>query len=157
MIFIGPTWRHAMLASLVSSATPSPPFSPPVCARLIWQATPSTLGSSKPSTTILSFGPRRRNLVLTEPVAPRSGRSKIHNPISADMAGNPFDFGVVEAVDHDFIVRPEEAESSADRTGRAAFGPVEDPQSEENHDQQGTSPKDDAHFPHEASSAGFER
>src|SRR5437762_8012557 len=51
-----------MLASLVSSATPKAPFIPPVCARLMWQATPSTLGSSKPSTTILSLGPRSRKL-----------------------------------------------------------------------------------------------
>src|SRR5436190_19658611 len=78
MILIGPIWRHAMLASLVSSATPKAPFIPPVCARLMWQATPSTLGSSKPSTTILSLGPRSRNLVLTEPVVPRSGRLMTH-------------------------------------------------------------------------------
>jgi hypothetical protein len=64
----------------VSSATPKAPFIPPVCARAMWQATPSTLGSSKPSTTILSSGPNNRNLVLTDPVVPRSGRLMIHMP-----------------------------------------------------------------------------
>ena len=48
------------------------PLTPPVWAREIWQATPWTLGSSKPSTTILSLGPSHRNWVLTEPVVPRS-------------------------------------------------------------------------------------
>src|SRR6267143_5154133 len=67
-----------MLASLVSSATPKAPFIPPVWARLMWHATPSTLGSSKPSMTILSLGPSSRNLVLTAPVVPRSGRAMIH-------------------------------------------------------------------------------
>ena len=32
----------------------------PVWAREMWQATPWTLGSSKPSTTILSLGPSHR-------------------------------------------------------------------------------------------------
>src|SRR5439155_6014297 len=67
-----------MQASLESSATPKAPFIPPVWARLMWQATPSTLGSSKPTTTILSSGPSSRNFVLTEPVVPRSGRLMIH-------------------------------------------------------------------------------
>jgi hypothetical protein len=52
-IVIGPTWR---------------------------QATPWTLGSSKPSTTILSLGPSHLNRALTEPVVPRSGRLKTHHP-----------------------------------------------------------------------------
>ena len=30
LILIGPIWRHAMLESLVSSATPKAPFIPPV-------------------------------------------------------------------------------------------------------------------------------
>src|SRR5882757_7712828 len=63
-----------MLASLVSSASPNSPLMPPVTARLIWQATPCTFGSSKPSTTILSLGPIQRNFVLTSPVVPRPGR-----------------------------------------------------------------------------------
>src|SRR5438477_10783787 len=67
-----------MLASLVSSASPSPPLMPPVTARLMWHATPLTLGSSKPSTAILSLGPSQRKLVLTSPVVPRLGRSHSH-------------------------------------------------------------------------------
>ena len=38
---MGPTCRQAMLASLVSSASPSSPLMPPVTARLMWHATPS--------------------------------------------------------------------------------------------------------------------
>src|ERR1700716_3129179 len=75
---MGPTCRQAMLASLVSSASPSPPLMPPVTARLIWQATPRTFGSSNPSTTIRSLGPNHRNLVLPWPLVPRSGRLQIH-------------------------------------------------------------------------------
>src|ERR1700748_1900441 len=43
-ILMGPTWRQAMLASLVSSASPSSPLMPPVTARLMWDAPPLTLG-----------------------------------------------------------------------------------------------------------------
>src|ERR1700738_1667742 len=67
-----------MLASLVSSATPKAPFIPPVWARLMWQATPSTLGSSKPSTTNLSSGPSSRNFVFSEPGGRGSGRVVLH-------------------------------------------------------------------------------
>jgi hypothetical protein len=52
----------------------------------MWQATPSTLGSSKPSTTILLSGPNNRNFVLTEPVVPRSGRLSIHTPDSTTIS-----------------------------------------------------------------------
>ncbi len=55
----------------------------------MWQATPSTFGSSKPSTTILSFGPSRWKRVLTDPVVPRSGRLNIHSPKRRTIAKTP--------------------------------------------------------------------
>src|SRR6185437_7289351 len=77
-----------MLASLVSSAKPNSPFTPPVTARLMWHATPFTFGSSKPSTSILSLGPTQRKRVLTCPVVPRSGRLHSHtaNPSTSRQA-----------------------------------------------------------------------
>jgi hypothetical protein len=59
-----------------SSARPSPPFTPPVSAREIQQATLATLGSSKRSTTTLSLGPTTRKVVETSPmrVWARGGR-----------------------------------------------------------------------------------
>ncbi|MCU0895611.1 MAG: hypothetical protein MUD06_15095 [Rhodospirillales bacterium] len=43
---------------------------PPRWARLMWQATPATSGSSKPSITTLSLGPSQRKLVDTAPTSP---------------------------------------------------------------------------------------
>ncbi len=51
----------------------------------MWQATPCTFGSSKPSTTIRSLGPSQRNRVFTWPVVPRSGRLHIQ-PMKASTS-----------------------------------------------------------------------
>src|SRR5437763_834009 len=69
---IGPTWRQAIEKRDGSSASPRPPLMPPVRAWLIWHATPGTLGSSNALTHTRSFGPTKRNVVLTQ------GRSSAH-------------------------------------------------------------------------------
>src|SRR5262245_35339650 len=70
---IGPTCRHAMAKRDRSSAIPTVPFIPPVRAWERWQVTPGTFGSSKALTQILSFAPKMRNVVETQPIssAPR--------------------------------------------------------------------------------------
>ncbi len=44
-----------------------------------------------------------------------------------DVAGHTLDLGVVEAIDHDFVVGTEPTKIRADRTGRPAVGTAEDP------------------------------
>jgi hypothetical protein len=60
----------------------------------------------------------------------------------ADVAGNAFDFGIVKAVNDDFVVRSEQPELGADRACHAALRPVENPPPEENDDQQNNSSGD---------------
>ena len=57
---------------------------------------------------------------------------------TGDVTGDALNFGVVEAVDHDLVVGPEQAKMRADRAGRAAFGATEDPPSEEHNNQENT-------------------
>src|SRR6516162_383901 len=60
----------------------------------------------------------------------------------AEVAGNALDFGIVEAVNDDFVVRSKQPELGADRARRAALRPAENPPSEENDDQQDNSSGD---------------
>jgi len=60
----------------------------------------------------------------------------------ADVAGNALDFGIVKAVNDDFVVRSEQPELGADRACRAALRPAENPPPEENDDQQDNSSGD---------------
>ena len=55
---------------------------------------------------------------------------------TGDVTGHALDFGVVEAVDHDLVVGPEQAKMRADRAGGAAFVATEDPPSEEHNNQE---------------------
>ena len=54
---------------------------------------------------------------------------------AADMAGDALNFGVVEAVNHNFVVGSEPAEMGADGPGCAALGATEKPPSTERNDQ----------------------
>lgn len=60
----------------------------------------------------------------------------------ADVAGNALDFGIVKAVNDDFVVRSKQPELGADRARRAALRPAENPPPEENDDQQDNSSGD---------------
>jgi hypothetical protein len=51
------------------------------------------------------------------------------------MAGDSLDFGVVEPVDHYFVIGPKPAKFRADRPGCTAFGAAEDSPSEDQNDQ----------------------
>src|SRR5262245_62195647 len=84
---IGPTCRHSMAKRDRSSATPIVPFIPPVRACERWQVTPGTFGSSKALTQILSFAPRMRNVVETQPMSSASRRPT--TPPSSTTKTNP--------------------------------------------------------------------
>jgi len=55
---------------------------------------------------------------------------------TADVAGDTLHLGIVEGIDHDFVVGSEPAKMRADRAGRTAFGAIENPPSEEHNDQE---------------------
>src|SRR5262249_13254349 len=83
-VVIGPTCRHAIEKCDGSSASPSPPLMPPVRAWLIWHATPGTFGSSNALTHPRSFGPTKRNVVLTHgKSSARAAVLTLANPKSA--------------------------------------------------------------------------
>src|SRR5262249_51296123 len=67
---------------------------------------------------------------------------------AADMAGDTFDLRIVEAIDDDFVVGPEQPEFRADRTGSAALGPAGDPPAKQKHNQQRTGAEEKTEFPH---------
>ena len=64
------------------------------------------------------------------------------------MAGDPLDLRVVESVDDDLVIWPEQMEPGADRPGRAALGPAEDPSSEQKNDCQRPGSDDETQSPH---------
>ena len=63
---------------------------------------------------------------------------------TGDVTGDALDFRIVEAVDHDFVVGPEQVKMRADRTGRASFGAAEDPPSEEHNDHENPAAENDS-------------
>jgi hypothetical protein len=57
------------------------------------------------------------------------------------VAGDALDFGVVKTVDDDLVIRPQQSKLCVDGAGRAALGPADDPQAEEDHNQNSSDPK----------------
>ena len=107
-----------MATSDGSSATPAAPEMPPRSGRLMWQATPSILGSSKPSTAMVSFGPSQRKLVETEPTWPRGAPPNSHQATSATSAST-----TASAISFHFIVgRPSPVARGAARREASGRG-----------------------------------
>jgi hypothetical protein len=64
------------------------------------------------------------------------------------MTGNALNPGVVESIDHDFVVWPEPAEFRTDRSGCAAFRTTEDPPTKDPYHQKDSASENDADFFH---------
>ena len=83
---------------------------------------------------------------------PRSRQGTLHSSRlrSGEMAGDALNLRIIEAADHNLVIRPEQPEFRIDRTCGAALGSADNPNAEQHHDQQQSAAEDKPKPPHVA-------